>query len=238
MEVHPIPRELYGRSPPPTPVNRLIRIHPSEPRPAAGGRFYEEIKQRPSMTFKFCPNPSKFLALRCQEWIACLEVKCFDVPRLMREGFHWDASNIIKEEGYYEYGKGDFNPNAFESVPSRWYFLTDTHQPRRWVASLRVMASDCNVLYNFQPSRLSRELVRSVCCLNHNDNPIYGYRAYTAPDTVHNTAAIEMMGFNMIYDKMPMEGFWPWPPIVDGVDAHGSANGDNVSRSLQLRDGQ
>ncbi|KAI3330099.1 hypothetical protein F4824DRAFT_492443 [Ustulina deusta] len=211
MAVKPIPRDLNSQTPTPTSANEAIHGHPSEPGPATGGRFYKEDKQHPSIVFKFCPDPSRFFSLRCQDWVAFLEVKCFDVPRLMREGFHWDDSNVIKEEGYIEYGKGGPNVDVWTSTSTRWYFLIDTHQPRRWLASLDVKASDVNILYNFNPSRLSRELVRSVWASNQDQKQIYGYRSHTSLDKFSNTAESPMTGFNMIYDKMPMEGFWPWP---------------------------
>ncbi|TGJ87279.1 hypothetical protein E0Z10_g1479 [Xylaria hypoxylon] len=129
----------------------------------------------------------------------------------MREGFHWDASNVIKEEGYIEYGKGPRSVKNLASAATRWYFLTDTDQPRRWIASLDVRAFDAKILYNFDLSRLSRELVRTVWASNQDKQQIYGYQSYTPPDKSSDTTEILMTGFNMIYDKMPMEGFWPWP---------------------------
>ncbi|GAW24447.1 hypothetical protein ANO14919_140310 [Xylariales sp. No.14919] len=128
-------RELNSQTSAPISANEAIHGHP-EPGPATGGRFYKEDEQRPSIVFKLCPNPTKLWNIKYQDWIAYMDVKCSDVPRLMREGFHWDDSNVIKEEGY---------------------------------------------LY-------------------------------------------AMLGFNMIYDKMPMEGFWPWPRkrneayVKDGAD--------------------
>ncbi|KAI8949607.1 hypothetical protein F4801DRAFT_591005 [Xylaria longipes] len=211
MVVTAIRREPNSRTPASTSAKEAIHSHPSEPGPATGGRFYKDDKQRPSVVFSLCPDPSRFFALRCQDWIACLVVKCFDVPRLMREGFHWDASNVIKEEGYIEYGNKDPNVATWESASTRWYFLTDTHQPGRWIASLAVEASDVNILYNFDLNQLSRELVKSVLALNQNQQHIYRYRAHAFPDKFYNIAERPMLGFNMIYDKMPMEGFWPWP---------------------------
>ncbi|KAI0452878.1 hypothetical protein F5B21DRAFT_515718 [Xylaria acuta] len=233
MAVTPIPRELNNQTPAPTSASEAIHCQPSGPGPATGGRFYKEDKQRPSLVFKFCPDPSRFLTPSCQDWVAFLEVKCVDVPRLMREGFHWDASNVIKEEGYIEYGKKNPNINAWTVASARWYFLTDTHQPRRWIASLDVRASDVNILYNFNLSQLSRELVRSVWAENRNRQQIYGYRSYTRRDRLYNAAESPMIGFNMIYDKMPMEGFWPWPRKEN--EAHTKDQADKDANEKMLK---
>ncbi|KAI1145182.1 hypothetical protein F4825DRAFT_467551 [Nemania diffusa] len=207
-----VPRELNREAPaPPPPAYEAINSHPPEPGPATGGRFYNEDKQNPSIHFKFCPDPSKIFSLRAGDWAASLQVKCSDVPRLMREGFHWNASNVIKEDGYIENRRDGHKSDAWESAPTRWYFLADTCQPRRWTASLMVKASDVNILYNFDVSQLSREVVRYVQAVNQEKQEIYSYQAYTAADKSTNTAEAPMIGFNMIYDKMPMEGFWPWP---------------------------
>ncbi|KAI0910867.1 hypothetical protein F4823DRAFT_623961 [Ustulina deusta] len=187
--------------------NESIHYHRSEPGPAMGGSFYREDEQRPSMVFKFCPDPSKPYRVMDHDWLAGLEVKCPDVPRLMREGFHWDADNVVREEGYLEINEeepteagGPRQAGVRRIEGTRWYFLKDLHQPPRWIASLAVRAVDVRILYNFDLCQLSRELIRSVWASNQFQQAIYGYESYRP--TVR---------FNMIYDKMPMEGWWPWP---------------------------
>ncbi len=249
--------------------NESIHYHRSEPGPAMGGSFYREDEQRPSMVFKFCPDPSKPYRVMDHDWLAGLEVKCPDVPRLMREGFHWDADNVVREEGYLEINEEEPTEAGVRRTEStrwydlhqprlwiasllglmregfhwgaptvikdggylginkegprqagvrriegtRWYFLKDLHQPPRWIASLAVRAVDVRILYNFDLCQLSRELIRSVWASNQFQQAIYGYESYRP--TVR---------FNMIYDKMPMEGWWPWPrkeikvQIEDDVD--------------------
>ncbi|KAI0413168.1 hypothetical protein F5X98DRAFT_391204 [Xylaria grammica] len=153
-----------------------------------------------------------------------MDVKCSDVPRLMREGFHWDDSNVIKEEGYLQYGKTNADANSWDLLSTIWYFLADIDQPRRWIACLAVKALNDNTLYNFNLSQLSRETIRSVSASNQDRQHIYGYISFTPADKLSNTAESAMLGFNMIYDKMPMEGFWPWPRerneayVKDGAD--------------------
>ncbi|KAI1198511.1 hypothetical protein F5X97DRAFT_333341 [Nemania serpens] len=211
MAVPPIRGELNSLTPTPPYTNKAIYRHPSEPGPATGGRFYEEDKQRPSIFFKFCPDTSRLWNLTRQDWIACLMVKCSDVPRLMREGFHLDACNVIKEEGYIEGENKSSNQSSRTSTVTRWYFLADTHQPRRWIASMEVRALNPHTLYNFNLSRLSREVIRSAWAMNQREELIYEYRAYTFRDKYFNAVESPVIGFNIIYDRMPMEGLWPWP---------------------------
>ncbi|KAJ8132228.1 hypothetical protein O1611_g1391 [Lasiodiplodia mahajangana] len=217
MVMTPGPQDTDSQTPDPISANEAIHNTVSDPRQATGANFYTEDRRRRSVRFKFCSDPSKLYALRCQKWIAFLDVKCDDVPRLMREGFFWDASNAIQKEGFLTV-ENKSHANDWSGASTRWYFLTDTRQDRLWVASLTVRATDLNVLYNFKLSQLSRELVRSVWASNQDGREIYGYQAYTSPDLVNKTPESPMMGFNVIYDGMPMEGFWPWPRKENNAD--------------------
>lgn len=71
-----------------------------KPGKAAGGKFYYDHESLPSVQLLFYPEPSGYAtAVDEQPWFAQMFVKCDDVPRLMREGFHWTAANVLKEEG-------------------------------------------------------------------------------------------------------------------------------------------
>ncbi|GAP91529.1 hypothetical protein SAMD00023353_3101400 [Rosellinia necatrix] len=217
----PPSQELIRPTPAPISANGAIQSLISGPGPATGGRFYKADKQRPSILFGFCQDSSKFYATKRQQWVAIMEVKCFDVPRLMREGFYWDASNVIKEEGYIEYGKAEPNADAGACALKRWYFLADTNQPRRWIASIAVTSLDIEILSNFDLGQLSRDNVRVAVAWNQNGEVIYGYQAHTPPDQLSSTTEAPMRCFNMIYDTMPMEGLWPWPRKENEDDAKG-----------------
>ncbi|KAK5636471.1 hypothetical protein RRF57_012183 [Xylaria bambusicola] len=212
MAVLQTPTKINSQTAAPhSPDGDAILSNSSKLGPATGGRFYKEDKQRPSLIIRFCPDPSRPHSLRCQNWVAVLEVKCFDVPRLMREGFHWNASNVINEDGYIEFGKKWPVVKLWTSTSKRWYFLADNHQPRCWIASLMVEASDVSILYGFNLSLLSPEIVSSASALNQDHQEIYGYEARTLPAKLCNATKTPMWAFNMIYGDMPMEGFWPWP---------------------------
>ncbi|KAI0968429.1 hypothetical protein F4678DRAFT_482038 [Xylaria arbuscula] len=210
MTVISSPRELNSQTSATISANEAIHGR-LEPGPATGGRFYNDDEQPPSIIFKFCPDTTKRWNIPDQDWIASIQLKCSNVPRLMREGFYWDKSNVINEEGYIENGTTNATAPASKREFTRWYFLTDIYQPRRWIASLAVTALDKNILYNFNLNQLSREKIRLASAVNQNKKQIYGYRSFTSANKSTATAEIPMMGFNMIYDNMPMKGFWPWP---------------------------
>ncbi|KAI0550757.1 hypothetical protein F4679DRAFT_583128 [Xylaria curta] len=152
------------------------------------------------MSFGFCPDPSNmFLA---QDWIAVLMVKSHDVPRLMREGFYWDSANVIREEGYIDQ---DFTVAGYRQDRKYWsgtrhYFLKDLQQPPCWIAPIEVFALNSTTLYQFDLSRSSRENTQWAAAINQSGHQIYHWH-YRFPGS----------WFNVAYDNMPVEGWWPWP---------------------------
>ncbi|KAI1366806.1 hypothetical protein F5Y08DRAFT_350698 [Xylaria arbuscula] len=181
--------------------------------PAPPARPFQDDKEKVSIMFGIVPDPSKCAHFKHQAWVATMRIKCQNVPRLMRDGFHWDVSNVIKEEGYIEWGKTSRNANDWDRAHKRWYFLEDTHHPRRWTASISVVATEPQILSNFSVRQLSKKSIRDAWAVNQNGRHIYGYRAYETADPSINAPEHPMYGFNAIYDEMPMQGFWPWPPI-------------------------
>ncbi|KAI1748553.1 hypothetical protein F4782DRAFT_550539 [Xylaria castorea] len=169
------------------------------PGPATSGTFYHRDVQHCTMSMAFCPDPSQVPTN--QDWAAVLMVKCCDIPRLMREGFHWDSSNIIKEEGYVD---TDFS-NAYRRSDGIWsgtrhYFLRDLQQPPLWIATIELFAPKTETLYRFDLNILSRENMRCTNAKSQSGHAIYCW-AYGLPE----------LSFNAIYGEMPMEGWWPWP---------------------------
>ncbi|KAH8166999.1 hypothetical protein CIB48_g1209 [Xylaria polymorpha] len=168
-----------------THVTPLPRMCPQEPVPATSGKSYRNYEHRLSVSFGFCPNPADW-SLN-QTWVAVLLVKCPDVPRLMREGFHWGRANVMREEGYMDQ---DFTYARCRQDNQRWagtrhYFLKDTEQPLRWMAAIAVFALHVETLYQFDLNRIStkrcsgQELVISL-----DTAYIIGYTIFLAYDTI------------------------------------------------------
>ncbi|KAF2972296.1 hypothetical protein GQX73_g1304 [Xylaria multiplex] len=171
-----------------------------QPGPATSGKSYRENKERRSMLFSFCPNPSD-LSLN-QDWVAVQMVKCCDVPRLMREGFYWDGANVIREEGFVD---GDFTYIDRRQDRKRWagnrhYFLKDLQEPPRWISTIEVFALNWSTLYRFNLNQLSRENMRSLTAVNQSGDVIYRWKN-----------GLPQLWFNAVYDDMPLKGWWPWP---------------------------
>ncbi|KAI1826729.1 hypothetical protein F4861DRAFT_43275 [Xylaria intraflava] len=180
-----------------------IRVE-RQPGPPTSGKFYHEDKRQILIQFIYCPDPS--LRPETQDWEAVLFVKCSDVPRLMREGFHWNDENVVKEDGYI-----DKTPRQYHRATARYrgsyrhYFLTDLQKPPRWVATLQVLASKLEALSRFRLDELSRENTYSASAYsqsgpNQPAKDIYSYH--------HQSPASHI---NAIYDDRPLEGWWPWP---------------------------
>ncbi|KAI0974128.1 hypothetical protein F4678DRAFT_458921 [Xylaria arbuscula] len=68
------------------------------PGPAKSGKWYHKDKRRQTMKFIYVRDPSR--DFHAQDWVACLLVKCNDVPCLMRDGFFWGIQHVIHEDGY------------------------------------------------------------------------------------------------------------------------------------------
>ncbi|KAI0147072.1 hypothetical protein GGR57DRAFT_516091 [Xylariaceae sp. FL1272] len=174
----------------------------SQPGPsmATGREFFAE-KKRENLRFWFCPEPSKASSHREQTWAVAMAVKCGDVPLLMREGFHWDASNVVREDGYISStAKPLIHVSGKQYLGSRYYFLKDMGESPRWVACIAVYALNWETIYRFDLSQLSLNTMHGAMAYAPHGDPIYNY-LHGKP-----TAC-----FNAIYDDMPMEGWWPWP---------------------------
>ncbi|KAI0550922.1 hypothetical protein F4679DRAFT_582996 [Xylaria curta] len=165
------------------------------------GNPYREIAVQRSMLFGFCPDPSD-LTMN-QDWAAVLMVKCHNVPGLMREGFHWDDVNVIKEEGYVD---RDFTHARRRKDGKCWagtrhYFLKDLQQPLRWVATIQVWALNLETLHQFDLNQLSRERsMQWATAFYPSGQYIFNWH-YCSP----------AIRFNAICNDMPMEAWLQWP---------------------------
>ncbi|KAI0435938.1 hypothetical protein F4803DRAFT_573318 [Xylaria telfairii] len=176
------------------------------PAPAVSGQSYLENEQRHSISFGFCPDPTD--RTFNQDWAAVLMVKCSDVPRIMREGFHWGSDNVIKEEGYMD---EDFTCAYIRYDGKRWagtrhYFLKDLQQPLRWTGTIKVFALQPETLFRFNLGRLSSKTMQWAAAINKSGHRIYNW-VYGVPKG----------SYNLVYDNMAMKGSWPWPRMNEEV---------------------
>ncbi|KAI1202877.1 hypothetical protein F5X97DRAFT_286016 [Nemania serpens] len=198
--------ETTEKAPPP-PYQASAPNQPSDrqPGPATSGKWYRDDKSRQSITLIYCSDPSQ--EHYGHQWLARMFVKCSDVPRLMREGFYWNDSNLVREDGFVV-------PNYKQDLPEPWnyvrwaacrhYFLTDLQQPPRWIARIQVFARTMHMLSHFDLRLLSRSRNVSTTAENQEGHDIYQY-TYGKPDKC----------FNVVYDNTHLKGHWPWPSRVD-----------------------
>ncbi|KAI1370863.1 hypothetical protein F4677DRAFT_464873 [Hypoxylon crocopeplum] len=153
------------------------------------------------ITFCFRPNPK--MDDQHQLWFGQMDVKCCDVPLLMREGFHWTTANVTREEGFVDniipelvhLGK----PN-YTCTITRFWILRDLQQPPRWTACLQVHAPNKEVVSGIRLDNWTIDMVRTAKALGLSRKLIYQFD--NSRPRYH---------LNSIYDDMPLKGWWPWP---------------------------
>lgn len=151
------------------------------------------------LVLKMVPDPGARLYKKAL-WVAVLEVKTTDIPRLMREGFFWSAENVVPEEGFMS---RETKPGwtQFGFHYKRTWVLVDKSNPTpKWVGLLDVVTRSYEILPNFQVQDLTRGNIYEAFACNGLGNIIYDY--------YHRWPR---KSFNCIYDDKPLQGWWPWP---------------------------
>lgn len=135
------------------------------------------------------------------EWQAWMDVKVRDLPRLMREGFHWSSRNLHEHASFIDlllesndrYAESGWNCK-------RVYYLSELSDTPNWTAKVEVIASDPAAIASFNFNHLRHDLINHAYAENSNRQQVYSY--YWDNDETN---------FNTIYQGMPLEGWWPWP---------------------------
>ncbi|XDG04639.1 hypothetical protein ABKA04_004254 [Annulohypoxylon sp. FPYF3050] len=178
--------------------------------PATNGKFYFENQTEETIEIGICPDiPGTPRAL---QWYARLKFKCDNVPQLMREGLYWSLDNVQWEDGYINtHGLPEPNNEDDKEMNdyvlykglkyTRNYFLRDLQVPSRWVARFQIHAPTLKTLGDMRLENLSMEDIHYVRAWSSGRKGlIYGYEAKHPQNS-----------YNVIYDDMPMEGWWVWP---------------------------
>lgn len=145
-------------------------------------------------------------------WVARVDVKTRNVPRLMREGLHWSDANVQKELSYFE---RNISASAIPSIHSgeqhdgwtnlRKYFLVSLDTTTNWTAEITVYTKSVAVLSEFELCWLTAENLGLTYATNWDGKMVYMYRKWQAENTY----------LNAIYGNMPLKGWWPWPKAVE-----------------------
>ncbi|XP_044719717.1 uncharacterized protein HRG_06306 [Hirsutella rhossiliensis] len=127
-----------------------------------------------------------------------------NVPRLMREGFHFSEANVRTECSHFILDENEIPGYARSRgwIFGRIYHLMDVSRRgrRHWNAILVVYARKTSVLSKIRLHHLSLDKVYRVTAFNEKSQEIYGYES-----------ACPANSFNAIYNDKPLEGWWPWP---------------------------
>ncbi|KAI2617713.1 hypothetical protein GGS26DRAFT_596263 [Hypomontagnella submonticulosa] len=147
-----------------------------------------------------------------QPWVGLLQVKCDNIPQLMREGFFWSLDNVLWEQGFlgsplYSSSWDQFDSDEGRNLREiglsqrRSYFLRDIqHEPPRWIAHFQMYARSDEILARIRLENLRIENVFSAEAKASARQRLYKYLR-CKPEA----------SMNALYDNMAMEGWWPWP---------------------------
>lgn len=141
-----------------------------------------------------------------------MDVITMDLPRLMREGFHWTEGNVDRSRGYFSSDIPPWERSNYGAVSSRVFCILyhpgafeeegkdDQNTDLDWVVKLVVYGQAGADLPSFRLSHLSPDNIYCADAFTIVKRLVYKYDA-PYPES----------SLNAIYDDMPMEGWWPWP---------------------------
>ncbi|KAH6647270.1 hypothetical protein BKA67DRAFT_663606 [Truncatella angustata] len=128
-------------------------------------------------------------------------IKCDNVPRLMREGLEINEAHLLREEGFIDAQRGRPEQAANPTWHlTRHMYLQDLQRPPLWIAKLEAHSDCINKLRSIRLDDLSFRNVHSAFAWGLAGEAIYQYKRWNLDEA-----------FNVIYDDMPMKGWWPWP---------------------------
>ncbi|KAJ0161311.1 hypothetical protein CTA2_6444 [Colletotrichum tanaceti] len=150
------------------------------------------------------------------EWEARLRVKSRDLPRLMREGFHWTPANFDPGATYIQKDlsgeKGVKTLKRCGWTRSRNFFLSDLSDNPYWTATLVIFARNTSVLSRFKVTDVTMEKMSWAAAWKkdpHSGNVRWIYEW---------DCRKPQGSYNAVYGEMALDGWWPWPKrAADGT---------------------
>jgi hypothetical protein len=194
-------------------------MHVSKEEPARHDATWEAqcpddwLLQKPRIQQAFY-HPSMFQGITRKvkpsndSWVARVDFKTRNVPKIMREGLHWSSANVQDELSYFE---RNISPSSIPDMHSgekcdgwahlRKYFLSSRDGESVWKAEITVYTMSLAVLGAFRLDHLTSETLGLTYATNWDGKTVYMYRKWQDTSTY----------MNAIYGDMPMAGRWPWP---------------------------
>ncbi|KAK7212160.1 hypothetical protein V2G26_019338 [Clonostachys chloroleuca] len=151
-----------------------------------------------------------------RDWYAALRLNAKNIPGLMRDGFHWSSANIVPGRGFIlldnrdlprEIGLGLTNCNHTRTYKLKGNENTDTE----WRGTLYVSAKKSCTITTFDLSWLTQDKIILVRAYDWNSRPVYAYNWFR-----------DRENFNVVYEGMPLKGWWPWPKASPPSQANAS----------------
>lgn len=135
------------------------------------------------------------------KWEAEMIVYSKDVPRLMKEGFHFTETNVRRRCSYFFIGES-YLPESLRGLGwtcARVYHLADTvkHRRTQWTATLMVRASNISLLTTFTLAQLSFDKLDCARAWNKQSQLIYRHVSKHPEES-----------FNAIYEGKPPGEWW------------------------------
>lgn len=136
-------------------------------------------------------------------WFVVVEVRCHNLPKLMREGLRWTEANIDRRASFFDQ---DSAWKRKKHPHFRQWILSEHpgKSPKvvRWYGTIRPSAMARETLSSFRLEDLSRDDVASAEAFNKKKQKVFEY------DRLQPEKAI-----NTIYDELhPAAGsWWIWP---------------------------
>ena len=136
-------------------------------------------------------------------WAAVLRIGVKDVATLMKDGLFWSEENLDREAGYVVNPQHAVGP----SIPKDWKYarffsFEDIGIEPRWKAKMHVFSRNLEQLSRFEFGELRVDKI--VFC---RANDAEGNMVYLYDDGIDG----KRVRINSFFDKMPLEGWWPWP---------------------------
>lgn len=150
-----------------------------------------------------------------REWVAWMNVLATNIPRLMKYGFHWSAANVIPADGFITVDDDTLSAarKAQGWKHSRTYSLKDRDGGKEWTSKIKVLGKTLAGVAAFDIDSLS--LNELVLC------KVWNWKKQIAYYYDRDDPAASM---NVIFDKMPLEGWWPWPKAREDEKARAEEN--------------
>lgn len=144
-----------------------------------------------------------------KDWLLCMEFRCCDLLRIMKEGLYWTTSNVVPEGGWLGATAGsEAKIYPWKRVWELREFPELDESQCRWVAKAALYAHSWEPLADFRLHTLRRENVRSVEALNKIGGTVFLYNR--EPGDYNYNCFVDTL-----HPRFGSRWFWPMEEVLD-----------------------